>query len=495
MKRVNLVYNIYESTTSILIDGKEISYYSALKKYSSQPFEEWYDKICEDIYAEIDDYFFLTFTADIIRTTILGCFAEKCQWCKGFQVNEYNNNLSIQLRMQKLNLLIRERVQDYVNHTYILTFDADNRVDRDRLSALDIKNRFCQVIMKEDKISPLIYITNSIDNIKGKRAKYSFILSDAEHVDVIKKSIVFYILKENLLNKIYQCVLSEICLKALIENAKKCFDVGIIDENERWQLLAIEKDIQVMCDTEIELHKSREIEFWQDGEKISGAHFSFTYDLPGIISCNGLQVVGLKEGEATLYIHHAGMNRPFKKISFQVKKYNHVSKITILDDSIIMGIGDKKKISLIIFPEDADNLIDESWRSENENVAICNNRRELLAKQVGITRIWCTIGKASASLNIEVKEYLKEIRLIDTQIEMQPGEEKQIEYTLLPSDAIDKNLKITTSNIMVCNVVGNCLQAKEVGVANIVLESRLTSLQETIEVRVVKKRWKLFRCK
>lgn len=495
MKRVNLVYNIYESTTSILIDGKEISYYSALKKYTNQPFEEWYDKICEDIYAEIDDYFFLTFTADIIRTAILGLFAEKCQWCKAFQVNGYDNDLSIQLRMQKLNLLIKERVHDYEKHTYILPFDADNRVDRERLARLNIENRFCQVVMKEDKISPLIYITNAIGNIKGKQAKYSFILSDAEYVDVAEDSIVFYVSKENLLNKIFQCALSEVCLKALVENVEKCFSVGIIDENEKLQLLSIEKDIQVICDKEIELHKSRAIEFWQDSEKVSGVHFSFTYDLPGIISCNGLQVVGLKEGEATLYIHHAGMNKPFKKISFQVKKYNHVSKITILEDSIIMGIGDKKKLSLMIYPEDADNLADESWRSENESVISCNDRRELLAKQVGVTRVWCTIGRVSASLSVVVKEYLKKIQLTNTQIEMHPGEEKQIEYMLLPSDAIDKNLKISTSNIMVCNVVGNCLQAKEVGVAHIVLESRLTSLRETIEVKVVKKRRRLFRCK
>lgn len=495
MKRVNLVYNIYESTTSILIDGKEISYYSALRKYTSQPFEEWYDKICEGIYAEIDDYFFLTFTADVVRIAILRSLAEKCQWCKGFQANEYDNELSIQQRMQKLNLLIKDRTQDYVKHSYVLTFDADSRVERERLSALDIKNRFCQVIMKEDKISPAIYIAKAIDHIMGRQAKYSFILSDTEHVDVLKNSIVFFVSKENLLNRIFQCVLSETGLRALIENVEKCFHIGIIDENERWQLLTIEKDIEVIYDTEIELYKSKAIEFWHNNEKVSGIHFSFTYDLPGIISCNGLQVEGLREGTAILYIHHAGMNKPFKKITFQVKKYNHVSKLMILENSIVMGIGDKKSLSLMIFPEDADNLTEESWKSENEKVVSCNNRRELLARQVGLTRVWCTIGKISASLSVEVKEYLQEIRLTDTQIEMHPGEEKRIEYTLRPSDAIDKNLKITTSNIMVCNVVGNCLQAKEVGVTNIVLESRLTSLRETIEVKVVKKRRGLFRRK
>lgn len=494
MKRVDILYNIFDFSSSILIDGKEVSQYSSLIKYTMQPFEVWYDKICDAVFNEIEDFFCLYFTADSIRIAVLKSMAEKCRWCSSFQEGRYNNDLSIQLRMQKLNLLLKNRAANYECRTYLLTFDADGVKEKNMLRALDVKNRFCSIEMQECAVQPNIYITDSADGIEKKQAKYCFCISEETKTAVWGNSIVFFVQKEKLLEAIFQCILSGVCLQALIENIKICFSNGIISEGEKKELLAVEKEVEVKCDTEIELHKSKNIEFWQNGEKISCSLFSFSYNKPGIIKCNGLSVEGLKEGKADLYIHYAGRNEIYKKIAFEVKKYNHVSQITIIENAVVMGIGDKKQINVTVFPDNADNLSEERWKSEKEDIAACH-KRKITAKGVGRTKIWCCIGNVSASLMVEVKEYLKEINIVNTQLEMHPGEEKVLEYVLIPNDALDKNIKISSNNIMVCNVIGNRLQAKEEGQAEIILESRLTSLKQAIEVKVVKRKKRLFRRK
>ncbi|MBO5054784.1 MAG: hypothetical protein J6C64_00305 [Lachnospiraceae bacterium] len=494
MKKVDILYNIFDSSSSILIDGKEISQYSSLIKYTMQPFEVWYDKICDAVFNEIEDFFCLCFTADSIRIAVLKDLAGKCRWCSSFHEGKYSNDLSIQLRMQKLNLLLKNRRANYECRTYLLTFDADSAREKNMLKTLDIKNRFCSIVMQECDVKPRIYISDSTDRIKKKQAKYCFCISEETKTEVRDNSIIFFVRKEKLLDALFRCILSDVCLQALIENAKICFSNGIISENEKKELLAIEKEVEVRCDTQIELHRSKNIEFWQNGEKVSCSLFSFSYDKPGIIKCNGLTVEGLNEGKADLYIHYAGRNEIFKKIEFKVKKYNYVSQITIIETAVVMGIGDKKRINVTVFPDNADNLHEEKWKSENENIVACH-KREIAARSVGRAKVWCCIGNVSASLLVEVKEYLKDINVVNSQLEMYPGEEKALEYTLVPNDALDKNIKISSKNIMVCNVIGNRLQAKEVGQTEVILESQLTSLKQVIEVKVAKRKIKLFRRK
>ena len=61
---VTLTYNPYIPQLSILVNGKHLSAYSRLIKYSDEDIWNWNNEILDEIYSELRDEFYLVFVGN-----------------------------------------------------------------------------------------------------------------------------------------------------------------------------------------------------------------------------------------------------------------------------------------------------------------------------------------------------------------------------------------------------------------------------------------------
>lgn len=155
---------------------------------------------------------------------------------------------------------------------------------------------------------------------------------------------------------------------------------------------------------------------------------------------------------------------------------------------MLLGKGDYTTLSIDYSPKDADNAGKIKWESTDENVAQVQNGR-VKTIGAGCCRIICTAENVSAQCICTVKEYLQDIKIQptfeDNRIELCPMEEIELSLTNIPSDSIDGELYIRSSNNDIVNCVGSKLVGKSPGNAQVQIYNSSKTIIKTLSVSVV----------
>ena len=164
--------------------------------------------------------------------------------------------------------------------------------------------------------------------------------------------------------------------------------------------------------------------------------------------------------------------------------------IELSSNNVSLYVGDKYTITYKVLPEDT-KYKSVTWYSVNPSIATVNNG-EIEGISEGNTIVRVTSENQFVNKIIQVKVMNKiievtEIKVINNSIEMDVGETKKIEYEIIPNDATDKNISMTSSDtsILAFDNEGNIVAIKD-GDAVVTIKSK-NGIEATVSVHINKK--------
>lgn len=512
---IELQYNPYIPSMSVLIDGKQPPTFSRLVQYSDEDICYWYREILDAIYSEIRNDFVVSFTGTEQDAAVLEYMCKQHRFCRGFKAERFLVSEPLQIRLQKLNKYIKQsNISEYAKTVIDISFLLTPQTQKylEEISSIDVNNLFCAVRISiigakskfEEVENGFMFILaesgESIDDYleRQQTQKPIFVITVGSGVGLKKvtdKAWVFETTPESVFDTIFSCLLQMPLLQAF----RRCMKSLQVSRNDTmlYKIACIEPLINIDVGNRVESGKSIKITVTLDPPL--GQPPKLVYKIPNqsIASCDGLCVFGKQAGIASLEVYRSGETKPFFVKDITIFQRNRISRIILSDDTLLLGVGDRKRLRCTYAPENADNAHEIRWKSSDEGIARVDNNGGLTAISVGTCRIICTAENVSAQCMCAVKPYLKDISLgIDLQdgvLYLDPFAEVSLQIVKTPNDCIDGELTIISSDYNAVNVVKNTLYAKDKGEAEITIKNSTGRINRRFKVEIVKKKVGFFR--
>ena len=512
---IELEYNPYIPQLNIRIDGKQPPNFSRLVQYSDEDIWYWYKDILDAIYSEIRNHFVVSFTGRTQDAAIVECICRRHKFCKGFKTKTFAIADPMQIRMQKLNKYIKHTnkatyTKTIIDATFLLTPKTQEHMED--ILTIDVNNLFCSVRIstigsrakyEESETGFLFLILDSDESVedyveKQQTQKPIFVISlggIAGLYAVTDHAWYYGASNDTLFNTIFSCLLQVPLLLAF----RRCIGSiqSLATDLELAKISSVEPLIIIDVDNSIELGKSTKISVTLDPPTSQPPKLIYKIVNQNVASCDGLCVFGKQEGTANLELYRIGDSKPFVVKEITVYKRNRIKSLILSDDSLLLGIGDKKRIKLDYAPTDADNAHTIAWKSSDKRVACINKSGEVTAMSEGTCRIICTAENASAQCICTVKPYLRDIslgiELEDGVLYLEPLSEITLQVTKIPSDCVDGEITVISSNYNAVNVIKNTLYVKDKGEAEITIKNSDGRISQTFKAVVAKKKVGFFK--
>lgn len=152
----------------------------------------------------------------------------------------------------------------------------------------------------------------------------------------------------------------------------------------------------------------------------------------------------------------------------------------INDFESTMSVGSAQTISVILYPDDADDIV--TYSSSNTSVATISQGGKINAKSAGTTNITISAGSIKETLPLTVESV--SIEVSDFESTMSVGDAQTISVTLYPNSAND-NVLYSSSNTSVATInQSGKIEAKSVGKTDITVSAGGASKTMTLTVSV-----------
>ena len=515
----HITYSCYDHGMTILLNGTRISNSSSLLQYMGEPFYKWCEVLLEILAREVGEDFAVIYTGRSEEAEILKKQAEKVKSCQGFVYREPILPETLQIRMKKLNKLITDyRIPIHQRHVKAVFLGDKDILKKyqEEIAGLEIENQFCKVDVRMMEIWNSgqltkddfpIYFSRTVNDavIQAEDTdayQYAMFLGEGKRNEfcmVKRNRFVFSFAEDTLLEQLFQCFL----LFPLLE----CFNESLlavkkmnVDQKVKQNLLilrAIKPLVQVRAEESMEAGNSVPLEMRTLPSGAPRPELEFQYQIPGIVQCTQNRITGIKPGRTEVKVYEKGSIDAIRTLIFEVYTRNRITDIVLSENYMVCGEGDHFSIDMDYYPEDADNTDMIQWKSSHPDIAQVDKNGKVFVRGIGRCKIFCAAEKVISECKLECKPYLKEIRLpedIQGEIFMKVGETRILSCVLNPPDAIDKELFISSNDLLTVNVVGNELEAVADGTAVISVENKLHTIRHdfTVHVGNIKKKKGLF---
>lgn len=506
--KVEIIDNPYTRQLNILVDNKPLSAYSTLEKYMDEPFHYWCEKILPAIHEELNGgSFFFTLKSEKQNLIIMEKICNSVAYCIGFSGSSIDKSTPLTERMSKLNRLIQNNnLTGYrsVNHNAVFVVSQKYAGLKKELAEISIENLFCHVSVKtffpeeytfEDSNNTTVFIV--CDKCDEERMinkigmKSGFVVSFGEMCGFVKKEDdIFYFstTMNNLFNTVFDCFklvpLNDIffnCVTTLSYDIKEKYKSELSDITGTSPLIIPKPE-----SLNVEVGKSVCIKFESDfpGHQFAVSDMYFRYSVDGIIRCDGMRVVGLKEGKSKLLVYQKGQIKPSVELEYNVIFRNRIETIELDESEACIGLGDKTNLKYIFYPDDADNKDEIRFRSENDSIARVSSNGTVVAVSEGTCKIWVTAGNVSDCCVVSVLPHMKRIVFPESEIYIKPGEKLPIYIKTVPEVCVNNKLDYSCIDIRVANFANSKLIGVSCGGTKLVIQNRAENLRIDIPVHV-----------
>ena len=509
MYNVELINNPYAQRMRILINGEAVSVYSNLERYREDSFGYWCDKIFDAIYEECNESDFnLHFSSRDEEIEIMSKLAGEYPHCVSFTSSQLIRSTPLTKRMIELNKIIKQLPASEYNvyrKSLLFIISEDNVHLKTDLEEMEVKNSFCD-------ISSSVILLSDYARFKPK-SDFTILITDEESYDYdirrsgIERDCVISIGERNGFrlkqgdyfnfdtdsSHLFDTIFNYLMLYPLLGIFKECIESLPERTKRRFQkeielLQSVSYKVVPIIETEVlEAGKSYRIGFESDlpGYIVRHADLHFSYSKDNIIRCNGMLVEAIKPGLATLKIYKEGEMFPSATVDFEVIKRNRITKISIEDDSIVLGENDKIKLNYSYLPVDADNIDSIEWESDNDKVIKAYSDGTLHAVKSGVCTVRCIAEQVSASCRCTVKPHLKAIETDVPVLDMTYGAKYEVNIKIVPNNCMDGQLVYSSNDMNIANIAGGVISAVGYGTTTIIIQNKQKTVKTHITVNVM----------
>ena len=189
-------------------------------------------------------------------------------------------------------------------------------------------------------------------------------------------------------------------------------------------------------------------------------------------------VVAVKPGKTTVTASSGNVSA-----SCEVSVIVPAERISLSPSSMQLSVGESKEISLLVEPNDA-TYGSADWKSSDESVAIYHNGK-ILGIGKGNAVITAKIGQLEAKCEISVVVNTIGVELDKTSVTLKPGQKIQLNATVLPADASNKDVVWESSDETVAIVdYYGLVQAIQNGSATITVKTKSGSHSAACVIKV-----------
>jgi len=258
------------------------------------------------------------------------------------------------------------------------------------------------------------------------------------------------------------------CIVTVIE------DVREIELNEHSYKLGLNRSFRLIAKIQGETASNKDVKWYSTD--------------PTVVSVdeNG-RIVGLKYGKARIYC--TATDGSGAQDFCEVIVCELVSKIDLDITYITLIQGHSYTVNATVYEADA-TYKDVIWTSDDNNIAIVNQNGTITALNAGSTTIRASADDSSGVsavcyVNVIAPVYTTAIKFAETELVLIPGEERTVQYALVPNNTTE-TVTWSSDNSIVATVDSTTghIVAKSVGTANISIMTE-TGLKGTIKVYVL----------
>ncbi len=169
-------------------------------------------------------------------------------------------------------------------------------------------------------------------------------------------------------------------------------------------------------------------------------------------------------------------------------KVSEVKSISVDKKDVNLAVGGKVKINVTIQPNDANKNV--TWQSLDSSIASVDSIGNITGKKVGSTKIVVTsVNGKEAYVNVRVGNdsvAVTGIKVKESNINLNVRNKKKIDYTIIPSNATNQAVTITSSNENIVTIDHDYIKAIKEGNCDVTVKTQDGGYEAKIHVTVNK---------
>lgn len=498
MMQVSLVYNAYQETMRIMVDGQPLNNVSSLTKYQSMPFGVWCGGILPQIAQEVNDEYELTFVGRACESRLLAMMSARVQACRSFKPQAPQIADSAAKRLRKLHqFCVSGLAYNQFSENLVIYSDLPSDDIEGLIKSSLPKLCFCKIRLHVKTLSDLTtidqegvrYIVSYESNaeaislaLQGANGEsYAILLSSENGFHSIKGScITEKVTPDALSTAIVQYLEMGFFIK-LLKKALKCVAIDEKDINyPAFQALdKTEPQTYAQIPSAIETGKTVPIKLHTVPDGYTPTALQYRVSNTDILQIkdNVLHCVGT--GTAVIEVYQAGQSVCTSRFQVVAHKRNRIKSLELSHKQLRLCVGDKTQLSVHYEPKDADNTSTIRFRSDDGTIASAIDGM-VLARKPGSTKIMVsTDNDVSTSCDVTIYPKLERIDASFKETTLPFNGVTSVRVERFPKDATLDELVYTMipNDIAVFDRAGMNLAARKSGSGKLIITDKRKSVK------------------
>lgn len=418
---VRLAYQPYTENMAIFLEDNPIGMVSALSRYQTLPFSQWYSEILQAVALEVNDHFTMTYVGRKCEYRLLNSLLSANPLCQGMRYEKPLLGDSALLRLKKLSRLVMNGVPcpktaiPLTVYTDMDLAEADTVVRgtipkfsfcRLNLSVLDVRE-----ISNAQKEQSVALLKNGTEAAIGRTAGVVCLGEGKEGFE--QETAVLYAQQEDLatgLSELLELVIWPSVLKKMLtvisvpEDSPFFSELFVLDKTEPQCFVSLPKSIELGDSVAIQVSTIPR------GNHKPKIHCRVSNDTV-IAYENGL-LTAIGTGEAVVEVYESGKITPMYTSTVTAFRRNRIQEIRLQPMHLSMCVGETFDVRYSCQPTNADNLGALKLQSEDGTIVGIAGNKKVLARRPGRCYVYYQADKVESNVcNITVYPSLEKLKV------------------------------------------------------------------------------------
>ena len=486
MTRVEILYNFYTSASRISINGQPISAVSALSRFQTLPFRQWYDQLLDVVEREVNDDFSLRLLARPVEGQLLQPLAAACPACRSYQRSGTPLDDPALRRLKHLSQRIstgavpacpRQKftVRLYCADPAALLRDAGLAkllprlaFCRPELQVLDIK-----ALAPSDADATIVVTDTEPDSpTRVQLARCAPGTACAVHLGGRGTPAAgdIYFCSAPTMADLPGAVGDFLEFGPYVALLHRALDSYVpeqlgIHRAEVAALGAVEPQTVVEPVTLLEVGQTVRlpVQVYPAGSPVPA--LSIRSSAAGVVAEKDGELTGVDVGKCMVTVLLPGEQRPLAEFQVTVIQRNRITALQLQPASLELEMGSCAAVQLSYQPENADNVSKLRYRSSSGLVAVADDRGRITPRRPGSCDIIADAEGVTARCHVTVVPRLEAFAIDPPSLSLTEGEVARVRFARQPAGAPQRPVRVELSDpsTVAYDFMAGLLEAKHAG--------------------------------